>query len=75
VNVKKLIILNVLYILRPNNYLSLLDMVAPPFWYAVFGGGGGLGRKQYAKGQYAVRNNSVKSYAALKNNQLFNRFP
>ena len=28
---------------------------------------GFLGRTQYAKGQYAVRNNSVKSYAALKN--------
>jgi len=40
--------------------------VTPPFWYAVFRGG--LGRTQYAKGQYAVRNNSVKSYAALKNN-------
>jgi len=29
-----------------------------------------LGRTQYAKGQYAVRNNSVKSYAALKNKYL-----
>ena len=36
----------------------------PPLWYAVFSGV--LGRTQYAKGQYAVRNNSVKSYAALK---------
>jgi len=32
--------------------------------------GGRLGRTQYAKGQYAVRNNSVKSYAALKNNHF-----
>ena len=41
----------------------------PPFWYAVFRGV--LGRTQYAKGQYAVRNNSVKSYAELKNIQFF----
>jgi len=40
----------------------------PPFWYAVFRGV--LGRTQYAKGQYAVRNNSVKSYAALKNSHF-----
>jgi len=45
----------------------------PPFWNAVFRGV--LGRTQYAKGQYAVGNNSVKSYAALKNSQFFNRFP
>ena len=51
----------------------LYKRVKPPFWYAVFRGG--LGRTQYAKGQYAVRNNSVKSYAALKNSHLLNRFP
>jgi len=45
----------------------------PPFWYAVFRGV--LGRTQYAKGQYAVRNNSVKSYAAFKNSHFLNRFP
>ena len=53
-----------------NFVLKLLSIKSewgwnPPFWYAVFRGG--LGRTQYAKGQYAVRNNSVKSYAALKN--------
>jgi len=36
--------------------------------------GGGLGRTRYAKGQYAVRNNSVKSYAALKNSYFFLSF-
>jgi len=36
---------------------------------------GFLGRTQYTKGQYAVRNNSVKSYAALKNSHFLNRFP
>ena len=46
----------------------------PPFG-TQYSGGGGLGRTQYAKGQYAVRNNSVKSYAALKNSHLLNRFP
>ena len=45
----------------------------PPLWFAVFRGV--LGRTQYAKGQYAVRINSVKSYAALKNSHFLNRFP
>ena len=36
--------------------------------------GGFLGRTQYAKGQYAVRNNSVKSYAALINSHFFKSF-
>jgi len=35
----------------------------PPFWYAVFGGG--LDGTQYAKGWYAVRRNSVISYADI----------
>jgi len=46
--------------------------VKPPFWYAVFRGV--LGRTQYAKGQYAVRNNSVKSYAALINSHFLKSF-
>ena len=37
--------------------------VTPPFWYAVFRGD--LDRTQYAKGQYAVRRNSVISYADI----------
>jgi len=53
-----------------NNYLWGWH---PPFWYAVFMGV--LGRTHNAKGQYAVRNNSVKSYAALKNSHFLNRFP
>ena len=35
--------------------------VTPPFWYAVFRGV--LDGTQYAKGRYAVRRNSVISYA------------
>ena len=38
--------------------------VTPPFWYAVFRGGG-LDGTQYAKGWYAVRRNSVISYADI----------
>ena len=35
----------------------------PPFWYAVFRGD--LDGTQYAKGRYAVRRNSVISYADI----------
>jgi len=36
-------------------------MVTPPFWYAVF-----RGRvRRYAKGQYAVRKNTVISYTDI----------
>jgi len=37
--------------------------VTPPFWYAVFRGD--LDGTQYAKGRYAVRRNSVTSYADI----------
>jgi len=37
--------------------------VTPPFWYAVFRGN--LDGTQYAKGRYAVRRNSVISYADI----------
>ena len=37
--------------------------VTPPIWYAVFRGG--LDGTQYAKSWYAVRRNSVISYADI----------
>ena len=40
--------------------------VTPPFWYAVFKGD--LDGTQYAKGRYAVRRNSVISYADINLN-------
>ena len=44
--------------------VSLLKRVPPPaFWYAVFMGF--FGGTQYAKGWYAVRRNSVISYADI----------
>ena len=52
--------------------LPVWRVTPPPFWYAVFRGG--LGRTQYAKGRYAIRNNSVKSYAALSNSHFFKSF-
>jgi len=54
-------------------YNEIEEGETPPFGTQY--SGGGLGRTQYAKGQYAVRNNSVKSYAALKNSHFLNRFP
>jgi len=42
-----------------NNY----EGDTPPFWYAVFRGD--LDGTQYAKGRYAVRRNSVISYADI----------
>ena len=40
-----------------------LEGDTPPFWYAVFRGD--LDGTQYAKGRYAVRRNSVISYADI----------
>ena len=60
----------VVYILLHNDSDSLkfeklpYMRVTPPFWYAVFRGGG-LDGTQYAKGWYAVRRNSVISYADI----------
>jgi len=60
---------------RSATFITYLRVNPPPFWYAVDLFRGVLGRTQYAKGQYAVRNNSVKLYAALKNSHFLNRFP
>ena len=60
-NSKHKITLNSLFM----NYLhqTLLLRVTPPFWYAVFRRD--LDGMQYAKGRYAVRRNSVTSYADI----------
>jgi len=43
--------------------ISIIADDTPPFWYAVFSGD--LDGAQYAKGRYAVRRDSVKSYADI----------
>jgi len=42
---------------------TIIEGDPPPFWYAVFRGN--LDGTQYAKGRYAVRRNSVISYADI----------
>jgi len=46
-----------------REHISKYEGDTPPFWYAVFRGD--LDCTQYAKGQYAVRRNSVISYADI----------
>ena len=50
---------------------GLTEGDTPPFWYAVYRGC--LGGTQYAKGRYAVRRNSVISYADI--NFYFKKVP
>ena len=57
------IIININYFVM---LLLLLMRVTPPLLVRSIQGG---------FRPYAVRNNSVKSYAALKNSHFFNRFP